>query len=227
MLTLVFGRGDNTLIVEFLHYPAVSLTADIHIEYHSHHRSSFRINNKMVLVGRVDIVAIGRKRADKLSLFTLICESSADLCGNILDVHFIVGACEKPHGAVTFAFGIGIVGNSDESDSPFEKSVIDVLFNYDRITGKSGLILAKNDIDIALFAVAQQAEKLRAAAVNAAVTVIHVYIINFPVTFMAVITEHRPLILYALTVIIGGLVFVLDGQSAVYTNFRHFVSSLI
>ena len=67
----------------------------------------------------------------------------------------------------------------------------------------------------------QQAVEFGTAAVNAAVSVINIYVVDLPVTLAAVVAQHILLIDYALTGIASELVLVLDGQTTVYSNFRH------
>ena len=53
--------------------------------------------------------------------------------------------------------------------------------------------------------------KCRTSAVNAAVPIITIDVIDFPIPFMTIISQHRFLVLYALTVVGFQLVFVFNG----------------
>jgi len=86
---------------------------------------------------------------------------------------------------------------------------------------KSGLIFAEHNIDFSSFTVVEQAIEGRTGTVNAAVTVITIDVVNFPVSFLAIIPQHFFLILYTLTVVCFLLVFVLYRQTAVNSNFRY------
>lgn len=83
------------------------------------------------------------------------------------------------------------------------------------------MILAQNYVYIALFAVVEKSVELGTAAVNAAVAIIAVDVINLSVTLSAIITQHGLLVLYTLAVISFHLIFILNGQTAVYSDFRH------
>lgn len=129
----------------------------------------------MLLVIGVHLITVWRKRTDKPPLLTLEYESTTYLAGNILHIHFAVG--------------IGIFRNADKTNPTFEKFIVDVLLDDD-VPRKYRLIFTQNDVNMTVFAVIEQSIELGAVAVNAALAVVTINIIDFPVTFSAIISKH-------------------------------------
>ena len=154
LLPLVCRGASDALAVQLLHDMPAALAADIQIEDHSHDWCGFLVNDEVMLVSRINQIAVRRKRPYKLPLFALIGQRATILRRNVLHIHLIICAREKPHGSVAFVIRVCVVRDTDEPDTPFKEFVVEVLLDDDRVAGKAALILAQNNINISLLSIA-------------------------------------------------------------------------
>ena len=86
-------------------------------------------------------------------MLSFIGKGAADFGRNIFDIHFIVGTCKKPHRTVHLTVRVSVVCAANKADAPFQKLVIDVLFDDNRVTRKAGLVFAEDKIDFSSFTI--------------------------------------------------------------------------
>ena len=152
-MLFVGRRIENALFVEFLHNFPITVSLYVSLKNQLHSGSSFCIYNEMVVICWVDLISIWGERTDKLSMLSFIGKGAADFGRNIFDIHFIVGTCKKSHRTVHLTVRVSVVCDANKADAPFQKLVIDVLFDDNRVTRKAGLVFAEDKIDFSSFTI--------------------------------------------------------------------------
>ena len=80
---LVFHRGEDAQVVEFVSNPLIAHTADLPREDVPHYSGRFFVNEQVVFVLRVFEIAVRRKRTNKLSVTASNIQMAADFDGRI------------------------------------------------------------------------------------------------------------------------------------------------
>ena len=171
------------------------------------------------------LIAVDWKAADVLPLPPLHVKNHADVLGQILQIPFIDESVDLASFFVALDLGIGVVRYRNETNAPDGKQRMDVLFYQFHVTGKAGLALTEDDLELLFFRRFNHAVEVRPQTVCAGVVLIAVNVIDVPAALHGVADQQRFLVLDALGFRLL-LIFVLLTQSCInrakdsYTSFK-------
>ena len=190
-----------------------------------HHLRRFGLNNEMVLVFRVLLIAVDGKSADVLPLPPLHVKDHADVLRQILQIPFVDESIDLAGFFVALDLGVGVVSHRDKTDAPDGKQAVNVLLHQLHVTGKTGLALAENDLKLLLLGRFDHLVEVRPQAVGAGIILVAVDVVDVPAALHGVADQQRFLVLDALGFRLL-LIFVLLTQSCInrakdsYTSFK-------
>ena len=107
-------------------------------------------------------------------------------------MHFIENIQKRRD--LTFAFtAVNAVCDSDIANVVRRKIDIRVLPRKDVVSTKSGKVLGNHTIDLSVFDIIKHPLKSGTVIVCAAVTIIHIFIVDMQALFMTILREHLSL----------------------------------
>ena len=186
-LHLVPGRIDNALAVKHKGNALLAVTLQRPLKDLPHHLCRFRLYNEVVFIFGIFLVAVDGKSADVLTLPPLHVKDHADVFGQILQIPLVDETVDLPGLLVAFDLGVGVVGHRNEADAPNGKQAVDVLLYQLHISGKAGLALAEDDLELLLLGRLDHAVEVRPQAVGAGVVLIAVDMVDIPAALHGVV----------------------------------------
>ena len=190
-----------------------------------HYLRRFRLNNEVIFVLRVLLIAVNGKSADVLPLPPFHVENHADVFGQVLQIPLIDETVDLPGLLVAFDLSVGVVGHRNKTDAPNGKQAVDVLLYQFHISGKTRLALAENDLKLLLLGRFDHLVEVRPQAVSAGIVLVAVDMVDVPAALHGVADQQRFLVLDAFRFRLL-LIFVLLTQSCInrakdsYTSFK-------
>lgn len=225
MLRLVPGRIDDSPAVEHKCDVLLAVAIQCPLKDLPHYLRRFRLDNEVIFVLRVLLIAVDGKSADVLPLPPLHVKDHAYVLGKVLKVPLVDKAVDLPGLLVALDFGVGVVSHRDKPDAPDGKQAVDVLLYQLHVAGKTGLALAEDDLKFLLLGRFDHLVEVRPQAVSAGVILVAVDVVDVPAALHGVADQQRFLVLDALGFRLL-LIFVLLTQSCInrakdsYTSFK-------
>ena len=162
------------------------------------HLGSLRLNNEMVVILRVFLIAVDGKSADVPPLPPLHVKNHADIFGQVLQIPLVDQAVDLPGLFVALYLRVGIVGYGDEPDAPDGKQAVDVFLHQLHIPGKAGLAFAEDNLKLFLLGRLNHPVEVGPQAVGAGVVLVAVDVVDVPPPLHCVRNKQGFLILDAL-----------------------------
>ena len=152
-----------------------------HSKHTADQRGSFLVNNEMVLVQRVPLVAVGRMGAHVFSVFRTGFFDGFHFFAGVTAVK-LVEQVQKTHdiGAAVIFHGVDAVVERDKPAPDGGEQIIGVLSKLDVVPAKPGKVFNKDDVDASGFGVSDQPLDAGALEIGAAVAVINIYVYLVP-----------------------------------------------
>ena len=197
-LRLVSGGVDDPPTVQHKGNALLSMALQRPLKDLPHHSRRFRLDDEMILVSRVLLIAVYGKSADVLPLPPLHVKDHADVLRQVLQVPLIDQAVDLPGFFVPLHLRVGVVGHSDESDAPDEKQTVDVLLYQLHVPGEPGLAFAQDDLELLLPGRFDHPVEVRPQAVSAGVVLVTIDVIDVPAPLHRIVDQQGLLVLDAL-----------------------------
>lgn len=173
---------------------------------------SLWVNDDVIFVSGVLLVAIDGEAADVLSFPAFQVKDHADVFGKVFQVPLVDQSVDLAGFFVAFDLGVGVVGHRDEANAPNWKQAVDVLLYQLHVPGKAGLGFAEDDLEFLLLRRSQHTIEIRAEAVSAGVVLVTIDGIDVPSMVNGIVGQQRSLVLDTLGFDLV-LVFILLAQA--------------
>ena len=198
MFRLVAGGIWDALVIEQFGDLLLAVALQGPSEDLPNHLGSLRLNNEMVVILRVFLIAVDGKSADVPPLPPLHVKNHADIFGQVLQIPLVDQAVDLPGLFVALYLRVGIVGHGDEADAPDGKQAVDVFLHQLHIPGKAGLAFAEDNLKLFLLGRLNHPVEVGPQAVGAGVVLVTVDVVDVPPPLHCVRNKQGFLILDAL-----------------------------
>ena len=207
MHPLVLGGIGDSSVIEYPRNRRLAVALRKEREYLSYHSGGFLVNNQVTSQIGILLVATERKRADVKSVSAATVKRRFDAVRHILKIPLVDKSVDLTAFFVALVGSVGVVHNTDETDAPDREQTVYVPLHKLKLTGKSRLRFAKDNVKLFRLRVGKQALELGTVAVGASVIIVTVNAVKIPAHLARVVTKHRLLILNAAR-IVGGVLLI-------------------
>jgi len=197
-LHFVTGRARHTLIIEHIGDILLTVALQRPLKNLPDYFGGLWIDDDVVLVDWVLLVAVNGETTDVLALSALQIEDHADVLGKVLQVPLIDQAIDLAGLFVALNLSVSVVGHCDETDAPNGKEAVDVLLHQFHITGKPGLALTENDLEFLLLCCRQHPVEVWTETVGAGIILVAIDGVNVPAMIDGIVGQQGLLVLDAL-----------------------------
>ena len=197
--TRVGCRGGHPLLVEESGDVPAAHAGEGQGEDPPHDRGYFFINDDLVLLRWVHLVAVNRLAADELSLPLLIPLDRFDLLGDILGIHVVHDGPEGGDivGGGVHA-GVDAVQQGDVPRPMFREISLHVVAGQDVVPAQSGEVLGDDHVDLLGLDVGNHPLEGRPVKTGAAPAVVYIGVIDAQPVLLDKLTQQGFLVLDAL-----------------------------
>ena len=152
-----------------------------HVKDTAHHGSALFINNKMMLIRRVALVAVGRICSHEFAVLRTGPLDCLDLLGGIPAVKFIKQV-QKAHniGTAIVAFRVNTVIQCNEAAAQRGKQIIRILTELDVVPSEAGQVFHQDEVNTFGFCVLNELFDRRMIEIRSGIAIITVSSIFIP-----------------------------------------------
>ena len=175
----------NAFFIQSCRDLAAAHTVQCHSKDPPHHGRRFLVNDDLVFLIGVHLVAIDGLAADKLSLALLIPLDALDLLGDVLGVHIVHDGPERRDvvGAGLHA-GVDAVQKRNVAHPMLRKVPLHIVAGHDVVTPQTAQVLGNDHVDLPGLNIADHSLKIRAVKVGTAPAIVNVGVINLQTVFL-------------------------------------------
>ena len=119
----------------------------------------------------------------------------SDALRHILKIPLVDKTIDLPRLFVALIVGVGVIHDTDESNSPDREQTVYVTLDKLKLASKSRLSLTQNYIEFSCLGISYHPFEFGAVTVRARIIVVAVDVVYLPPHSLGMITEHRLLIL--------------------------------
>lgn len=153
------------------------------------------VNDDVIFIGRVLLIAVDGKATDVLALPALQVKDHADVLGEVLQIPFVDQAVDLTGFFIAFDLCVGVVGHGDETDAPDGKQAVNVLLHQLHVPGEAGLGFAEDDPELLLLRCRKHSVEVRAETVSAGIVLVAVDGVDIPAMVNGVVGQQGFLVL--------------------------------